>query len=336
METLTPAETQQAAMLLKRAVGTAARVVTRTNSISGYSVEIFRDSAPPVGLRLRPWRPGAAAEPETVWVLHKPSRRLLDELRERGQNFIALNGTVRVVAGGLILDRSNLPRTRAVGPLPRRVDPFADRNSMVARILLDEPGRRWGVREIAAAAGVSPGTVSLVVRALSGMGLVDFHRRGRGSEFWIDHPEPLLRRWSGAYSWERNPAAAFHAPMGDPERFVRRLPGLLGDTRWALTLQAGAAQVAPHAAWDRVHLYVQVQSPADLPAIGERLGWEPGADGRVVLMKPYHKTSVWHGLQQRNELPVVSDVQLMLDLWHYPLRGIEQAEHLLAIRGMGR
>jgi hypothetical protein len=29
-----------------------------------------------------------------------------------------------------------------------------------------------------------------------------------------------------------------------------------------------------------------------------------------------------------NEVPVVSDLQLILDLWHYPVRGRETAEQL--------
>jgi hypothetical protein len=168
------------------------------------------------------------------------------------------------------------------------------------------------------------------------MGVVDFRRRGRDAECWIDEPEPLIRRWTGAYSWERNLAAAFHAPVGDPSRFLRRLPRLFGDVRWALTMHAGAAQVAPHATWDRVHVYVDASSPADLLDAGAGRGWDAADEGRVVLMKPYYRTSVWHSLQVTNGLPVVSTLQLALDLWNYPLRGREQAEHLLQTVVPGR
>lgn len=322
-------EVREAAALLQQALGTAARVIVPVNSASGYDLELLREEGPSTGLRLRRWDPGAEPDAGIMWVLRKPSRRILDALREREQNFVALNGSVRLVSNGLILDRTNLPRSRPPGRLPRHVDPFSDRNSLIARILLNDPGRRWGVREIAAAADLSPGTASLVVHALSGMGLVDFRRRGRASELWIDKPEPLIRRWMGAYSWDRNRAAAFHAPVGDPMRFVRRLPRLLGDMRWALTLHAGAAQVAPHATWDRVHVYVDVDTVSDLVGTGERQGWEAADDGRVVLMKPYYRTTVWHDLQTQDGLPVVSTLQLALDLWHYPLRGREQSEHLL-------
>lgn len=328
-ETLAPTEIQQAATLLQRAVGTAARVVMLAGRTAGGDVELFREDASPIHVRLRPWHPLAEAKPDVVWVLRKSSRRLLDELRGRELNFIALDGAVRLVSKGLILDRTNLPRARPTGRLPRQADPFSDRNSLIARILLGEPGKRWGVREIAAAAGLSPGTASLVVRALSGMGVVDFRKRGRDSEIWIDNTEPLIRRWTGLYSWDRNLTVAFHAPVGDPARFLRRLPRLLGERRWALTLHAGAAQVAPHATWDRVHVYIDASNPTDLLGVGADHGWDTAAEGRVVLMKPYYRTSVWHNLQVTNGLPVVSTLQLALDLWHYPLRGREQSEHLL-------
>lgn len=54
--------------------------------------------------------------------------------------------------------------------------------------------------------------------------------------------------------------------------------------------------------------------------------------GRLVLLAPYYSTSVWEGVRPIGQLPVVSDLQLVLDLWHYPVRGREQAEHLIEMR----
>lgn len=334
MDTRVPPEFEEAARLLQRAIGAAGRVTAPADLAAGHDVEIIRDDASPIPLRLQPWHPDAAAEPETAWILKRPSRRQMDQLRERGMNFIALNGSVRIVANGLLVDRSNLPRVRAASTFPRRVDPFSDRNSLIARILLQEPGRRWGVREIADAAELSPGTTSQVVRTLASMGVVDFRRRGRNVDVWIENPISLLARWAGAYAWEWNQAAAFAAPIGDPLRFVRRAEPAFGSRRWALTLQAGASLVAPHASWERVHVYVDVESGRELFDIADAEGWPAAQDGGLVLMKPYYRHSVWHGLRIVENLPVVSDIQLVLDLWHYPLRGMEQAEHLLTTAGL--
>jgi hypothetical protein len=290
---------------------------------------IARAGCPTIRICLRPWSAHGTLGMDEVWVLRTASAARQQRLRERGENFIALNGAVRLVDDWLVLDRTGLPSARAGATLARRTDPFSDRNSLIARTLLAHPHRTWGVRELAGHAGVSLGTASQVIRALAGIGAIEQKLHGRAADIRLTDPERLLRPWFTAYSWKRNAAATFNAPVGDVSRFLRRLPKLLGETRWALTLQAGAAQVAPHATWDRVHVYADVEHVVDLLRIGEDHGWEHSEDGRVVLMKPYYKTSVWHELQTLHQLPVVSTLQLALDLWHYPLRGREQAEHLL-------
>lgn len=336
MSTLSTTELSRAAELLQEALGTAGKVVAGATSPDGLDAQVVRDDAPAIHVRLRRWEPGAHAQHDTVWVLNRPRGSLLAQLRSRGLNFVSLNGVVRFVANGMFIDRSDLRPVHRVPRTPRQVDPFSDRNSLITRTLLQEPGRRWGIRELAAATGVSPGMTSDVVRVLTGLGTVTFRRSGRTAEIWVHDPMRLIRRWAGVYSWERNPLAAFAPPMGDPLRFLRRKHPVFNSYRWALTLQAGASLIAPHAAWERVHLYVAVPEPSELFEIAAREGWPHADDGRLVLMKPYYRHSVWHGVQTVNDLPVVSDVQLVLDLWNYPLRGIEQAEHILATRDLQR
>jgi hypothetical protein len=61
------------------------------------------------------------------------------------------------------------------------------------------------------------------------------------------------------------------------------------------------------------------------------------AEGLTRLSRRLDWASVWTGVTIRNQVPVVSDLQLILDLWNHPIRGIEQAElilekHLLGLR----
>lgn len=317
--------------LLEKAVSPAAEVLATDRGSAGWDAEIRRAGVAPICVKLRPWE--AAAEPSAamgdVWVLTRPGRDDLQRLRSRGLNFVALNGSVRVVHDWLLVDRTGLARRRSPPGVFKRYDPFADRNSRVTRTLLAHPGRVWGVRELAAGAGVALGTASQVLGSLSRSGTVRVERSGRSARVSLDDPARLLRRWLAAYTWERNERVAFHAPVGDLPRFLRRLPELLKDTRWALTLHAGASLIAPHATWERVHAYVAVPTAADLARVGVAQGWTPAEEGQVVLMKPFYRTSVWDGVKLAGPLPVVSELQLVLDLWHYPLRGREQAEHLL-------
>jgi hypothetical protein len=53
---------------------------------------------------------------------------------------------------------------------------------------------------------------------------------------------------------------------------------------------------------------------------------EHGAN--LIFLLPYYKHSVFYGKQRIRRVWVVSDLQLYLDLHNYPIRGLEQAEHL--------
>jgi len=49
--------------------------------------------------------------------------------------------------------------------------------------------------------------------------------------------------------------------------------------------------------------------------------------GNVFLVEPYDE-AVFYKVQQRKGVWVVSNVQLYVDLYNYPARGREAAEHL--------
>ena len=55
---------------------------------------------------------------------------------------------------------------------------------------------------------------------------------------------------------------------------------------------------------------------------------EAGEGANRIFLLPYYKYSVFHGKQSIRNLWVGSDLRVYLDLYNYPLRGLEQAEHL--------
>lgn len=290
-----------------------------------------------VGLKL--W-PQASPDHEVehgrrVWVLLNATSTLRDRLRRERESFVDLQGAVFLAFPNLLVDRVNVKSPARSTAAPRSFDPFADRSSLVARTLLESANdrqRSWGVRELAEAAGVGPATVTRSIRGLERRRVVQVRRPGRDSEIRLTDARALFTLWTGAYDWTRNHCVAVHAPVGDPLRFMRRLTSTLGPHRWALTLQSGASLVAPLATWERIHAYVDVPGPEALMDIAERAGWPVSGEGRLVLMRPYYRDSVWHNVRKVDDLPVVSDLQLALDLWHYPLRGREQAEHIVSTK----
>ena len=233
---------------------------------------------------------------------------------------------------------SNLARRHGLRERPLR-DPFADRASLLSRVLLMNPGVEWTVRGLAEAAGVAPMLSSDVVRQLEGAGFVATRPEGRKLRCKLLNPQGLLDAWTTRYRWDRNAAIAVSPPMVDEERFLRRLPATLSGHQWALAMLAGAWRRIKYAPTDSLHLYVNCQSVSELRAIATKEGWPADPAGRVILMKPTYRTSVWFesslaigesggGAQPDVPIPIVSDLQIIIDLWHYPERGRETAMQL--------
>lgn len=103
---------------------------------------------------------------------------------------------------------------------------------------------------------------------------------GRAKRVQLNDRVALIEQWSRAYDWQRNRALSFHAPVGSPKRFLKRLPEILEDRGWALTMQSGASLVAPHVSWDQIHIYVRPQDEDDILGIAQAAGWSTSPEGR--------------------------------------------------------
>jgi hypothetical protein len=331
-----PKSYPEAVTLMSEAIGTAARVhpepSRHVRDDQVFQVEVQGASGQSARLRFVSWEgpPTDTSRKERIWVVRRGGRELHERLRKRGENFVDLSGAVRLQLPWLLVDRTDLKPVRALAKSQTR-NPFSDRGSLILRTMFEAgPAAEWGVKELAEASGVSVALSSYVTSALERHGLIEGETSGRAKRMRLTRPTAALEVWTRRYDWTRNAAVTFHSPVGSVERFVTRLPGVLEGRTWALTGQAGASLVAPHATWDRIHVYVDANDEDGLLELGHALGWTPGEGGRLVLMAPYYAASVWHGLQTLQELSVVSVLQLVLDLWHYPARGREQAEHLLS------
>ena len=105
----------------------------------------------------------------------------------------------------------------------------------------------------------------------------------------------------------------------------------LAPDEYALTTQAGASLIVPYADFDSVDVYVHQAEVAEALARDlDAREVQRGANLRISL--PYYRVSAFFDRQEAAGLSVVSDLQLYLDLYDYPLRGREQAEQLFERR----
>ena len=264
---------------------------------------------------------GDRAVPVLLAPYLSPERQAI--CRDSGICFIDLSGNVFIAHRSFYVERIGFPNKH---PEKRqRRDPFSDKASLILREILKNPKRQWGIRELAEKIKLDPGYVSRMAKSLAESG---YAARAKG-KLKILSPKEILDDWVRAYDLKRNEHHRFFILAPDVKSILKRLQefDIPLNCKYALSVQAGAGLVAPHAVYKEVHLYI-----SDRQSIGffrNALDLKEADRGaNLVLMRPYYKHSVFYDNQAVEKLRVVSDIQLYLDLYGYPVRGREQAEHL--------
>lgn len=209
-------------------------------------------------------------------------------------------------------------------------NPFADKASLVLRRMLREPGRRWVVRDFAEPGGVSLGLAQAVFETLESEGFAERTKQGAASYTLLTNPDLLIEAWVKSYSVSRNIARTYYLPGRDG---IRRIGKALAGLPFAFTLHAGANLLTSWVRTDQIHIYLDDASdPALLPNVRERLGLlELKRGGNIHILRPYYARGAFFDARKISGYPVVSGLQLYLDLYHHRPRGREHAERLKEI-----
>lgn len=285
-----------------------------------------------------------ATDAVPILILTRSSAGTRVRLREHGINYVDLAGNLFVRAPGLLLSHEGTSTSRhdavrdaarrATRAPAQRVNPFSKRASLVLRYLFDMPGGvhigKHPVTEIAAATGL---THVWVLRVLAELERSRYISREEERRVTLVDVPAVLRDWRVTYDWTRNDRTAWVVPY-EAEELRAELPKALAELSWAYTALAGSDLVAPHVHHVQTHLYVareQMDTAAD--RLVGRLHARPATEGGTVhLLTPYYADAAFFGLREVGAAPVVSDLQLFLDLAGFPLRGREAAGMLVRAR----
>jgi len=201
---------------------------------------------------------------------------------------------------------------------------FSPMASRIVRIFLVSSKQEWSILGLSKEAKTGYGHTHRVVETLLRMGLC---RKTETNRVVVANPSELLTRWASYHDFALlNKVHSYFSLDADLDGFIKKLATIeKRDLRYALTLQAGATLVSPYVRPANIHLYVK----------GEKLDeWEKflglqltELGGNVFLVEPYDE-GVFYKVQQRRRVWVVSNIQLYVDLYNYPARGREAAEHL--------
>jgi hypothetical protein len=250
-----------------------------------------------------------------------------EALKQEGVGYIDL-------AGNFYLKQPNFYAERIIDRNPFSNTPplknlFAPISSRITRALLIEPKRSWTISELAKETEVSLGQTYNAVEALAEEELVVKSAEGK----WVlVNPTALLEAWKKVYPSYQARKYSFFSYESDKALFNSEVirVGEQAKLQYALGFFSGADLVAPYIrGLTKVQLYTTEtaieQWKRDLKLK------EVQSSGNVELYIPYdagvfYKTQVLPRTQ--GTVPVVSNVQLYMDLFNNPARGEEAAEHL--------
>lgn len=250
-----------------------------------------------------------------------PQRQKL--CRDNGICYVDLSGNVFLAYRSFYVEKVGLPNK--FPEKRQRRNPFSDKASLILRELLKDSARQWGTRELAHKLDLNPGYVSRMSGSLEEMGYIS---KTKG-KLKVRAQKEILDDWVSAYDYKKNDLHRFFCMAESVEAIIGRLRNLQipGKIKYALSIQAGASLVAPHAVFKEVHMYVEDSRGIDFFSRAMELQ-ESDRGTNFVLMLPYYKHSFYYDQRLIDGLPVVADIQLYIDLYKYPLRGREQAEYL--------
>lgn len=247
--------------------------------------------------------------------------------RDSRVNYLDLSGNVYLAGKGFYIERNGLPDKYPQKRLGR--GPFSDKASLIIRVSLQNKDKLWGVREMAQAADLDPGFVSRMMNELVARGY--FVKQNQ--KFKLLDAKSLLEDWVREYDYRKSERHDYFCLADGPDEILKRLQkaGEPKAVTYALSFQAGANLLAPHAVYNEVYIYAKDGAARDFLVEHLKLKQvERGAN--VIILHPYYWHSAFFMMQRVESLWVASDLQLYLDLYKYPLRGLEQAEYLYARR----
>ncbi|SUS07596.1 conserved hypothetical protein [uncultured Defluviicoccus sp.] len=242
--------------------------------------------------------------------------------QEEGVGYYDLAGNCRLIFGSYYVERSGQPN-------PVRKDQvnasnlYGPKSERVLRVLFED--REWKVVPLAQHANVSTGTVSIVRNLLLER---EWAKDGPGG-LKLTQPKKLLTDWAEVWKRRRAKAKTYFTlkPLAEIEA---EMAGFAAQhhAQFALTGAAGAWRVAPMTRYNRAQAYW-----GDDPGLlATGVGLKPVESGANVHIFAPRDEGVFFAKEDVAGIPIVSPLQLYLDLQRDPARGEEAAEHIWATR----
>ena len=209
---------------------------------------------------------------------------------------------------------------------------LGDKANIVMRAMLAQPDKEWVARDFEKEFGVGRARAATVLSALYAKGFVGGIRSGRLAHSALQNKAELIEEWLKIYKFELNEVHLYDSSHEDVLSRLKKYFAARNEPKgYALTLHSGANFITHYVNTPATYCYLPAEDfkRASLDLRQALSLKELKRGGNFYLIKPYYKNAAFFNSQTIKGYNVVSDLQLYLDLYHFPQRGRDHAEYLL-------
>lgn len=269
--------------------------------------------------KIREMSDALSAGAQLLFVSSRISQQLIDSQDIKGVHFYSPHGYSRIRFPGFTYI-VHAPIANESSRHGNAGSAFVGKGAVIPRFFFMEPERIWQQSELSLATGLTRSYVSIIIKRMLNAGYI--LPEGRG--YRLQAPEQMLEDWSSVYRfdryvWKQEYALAFRKLREGMDKLASLLSGRT--SQFAMQGPCGAYLRCPYMEPATVTAYVS-------EPLNGITGLHPVAkDGNVVLYVPPNP-GYFAGKNHVEQLPVVSDIQLYLDLKKMPGRSGDQADYL--------
>ena len=208
---------------------------------------------------------------------------------------------------------------------------YSDKSSVVLYWLLREgiKSRELSVRNVSKEAGISLGSVQRVFETLVLKGILQAEGIRTAKKFFLKDPKRLLEGWLEHYSIVKKcKMRTYRSGFQDKSELLEAIKKSNLSNKVALALHS-AAEAHGYKNTNLNTLELYMLDPLIRPQLEKKLLLEPQEKGyEVLLIEPYYKSLLRAAYNSNQDICASPPILTFLDLYHFPLRGQEQAEFM--------
>jgi hypothetical protein len=208
---------------------------------------------------------------------------------------------------------------------------YSDKSAVVLDWLLREGinSRELSVRNVSKEAGVSLGSVQRVFGTLVLKGILQVEGIRTAKKFFLKDPKRLLESWLEHYSIVKKcKMRTYRAGFQDKAELLEAIKKSNLSNKVTLALHS-AVEAHGYKNTNLNTLELYMLDPLIRPQLEKKLLLEPQERGyEVLLIEPYYKSLLKNTCDSNLDINVSPSILTFLDLYHFPLRGQEQAEFM--------